>query len=306
MISNQNKIIIGSRSSPLAQKQVEIFLDSLAKIHGNEILSKIEKRYFKTAGDKLLHANFMDFGYKGLFTKEIDEALVKKEITFAVHSLKDLPTKLPRNLEIVAVLRREEVNDVIVSKNFQTLEEISSNSVVGTSSLRRYIQLKKFRKDLRIKEIRGNVDMRIKKVFDGEYDAVILAAAGLNRLGGLYPFKKINIKTIIPAAGQAAIGIVAHKNSNQNYLLKNINHPQTFEEVMCERNFLEALDGSCKTPIGANAKLKYNSKGKILFRYMVSSNDFKNFFKGIDYFDSNSCTSQSYDLGSVLKKKINE
>ena len=125
MISNQNKIIIGSRSSPLAQKQVEIFLDSLGKVHGKEIFSKIEKRYFKTAGDKLLHANFMDFGYKGLFTKEIDEALVKKEITFAVHSLKDLPTKLPRNLEIVAVLRREEVNDVIVSKNFQTLEEIA-------------------------------------------------------------------------------------------------------------------------------------------------------------------------------------
>ena len=304
MLSNFNKISVGSRTSPLARRQVDIFLNDLIKAYGKEILQKVKKRFYKTSGENFIGKNISEFGYKGLFTKEIDQAQIAGEVDLAVHSLKDLPTDLPKELEIVAVLKREESNDVIFSKNGYKINEIKSGSIIGTSSVRRLVQIKKYRPELIVKAVRGNIETRIKKVLRGEFDAIILAEAGLKRLNISQKYQKIDKEIIVPAAGQGAIGIVVNKKKEIGKLIKKINHSKSFFETDCERSFLKALDGSCKTPIGANAKIMIRKADNIFFRYMASSSDGRKIINGSTYFEIRDYKKKSFALGEKIKKKI--
>ena len=277
MIYPSKKITVGSRESPLAKAQVKVFLNVLSNKFGVSSLKFIKSKFLKTSGDIFLNKNISEIGNKGLFTKEIDEAQLRSEIDIAVHSLKDLPTVLPKGLFIGGVLKRERPNDVIFSLKKYDIKKSSKKILLGTSSIRRKIQLMHLNKNLDVLEIRGNVGTRIKKVIDGIFDGVILAEAGLRRLNITENYKSIDIRNIIPAVGQGVIALVIKKNKYTETLIDQINHKSTFIESDCERQFLRALDGSCKTPIGALAKIvkRNNNKKQIFFRYMASSLDGK-------------------------------
>ena len=300
----RKKIIVGSRQSPLARAQVDIFLKSLKVFFGVKYFNKLEKKFFKTSGDKFLEKKISSLGNKGLFTKEIDEAQLNLNIDIGVHSLKDLPTKLPKGLMIGAVLKRDDPNDLIMTREKVKLKDLKKKAVVGTSSIRRAVQLKKLRPDLELKEIRGNVGTRINKLKNGEYDAIILAYAGLKRLKIKEYYEKIEIKEMIPSPGQGVIAIVIREGDDLFSLLKKLNDQKTLIESECERIFLSALDGSCKTPIGALARLELKSRSKILFYYMVASMDGKKFIKDKTYFDIDNYYKMSFNLGKKIKKML--
>jgi len=300
----RKKIIVGSRQSPLAMAQVDIFFKLLKSSFGAKYFNKLEQKFFKTSGDKFLEKKISTIGNKGLFTKEIDEAQLNFKIDIGVHSLKDLPTKLPRGLVIGAVLKRDDPNDLIMTREKVKLKDLKKNAILGTSSVRRAVQLKKLRPDLELKEIRGNVGTRINKLKNGEFDAIILAYAGLKRLKIKEHYEKFEIEKMIPSPGQGVIAIVIRKDDDLSSLLDKINDQKTFIESECERNFLLALDGSCKTPIGALACLEENSKSRILFHYMAASTDGKNFIKDKTYFDIDNYCKMSFNLGKKIKKML--
>ena len=306
MIYPSKKITVGSRESPLAKAQVKVFLNVLSNKFGVSVLKFIKSKFLKTSGDIFLNKNISEVGNKGLFTKEIDEAQLRSEIDIAVHSLKDLPTVLPKGLFIGGVLKRERPNDVIFSLKKYDIKNSSKKILLGTSSIRRKIQLMHLNKNLDVLEIRGNVGTRIKKVIDGIFDGVILAEAGLRRLNITENYKSIDIRNIIPAVGQGVIALVIKKNKYTETLIDQINHKSTFIESDCERQFLRALDGSCKTPIGALAKIvkRNNNKKQIFFRYMASSLDGKKIIKSKTFFDLNNYKKQSFKLGSKIKELI--
>ena len=306
MIYPSKKITVGSRESPLAKAQVKVFLNVLSNKFGVSSLKFIKSKFLKTSGDIFLNKNISEIGNKGLFTKEIDEAQLRSEIDIAVHSLKDLPTVLPKGLFIGGVLKRERPNDVIFSLKKYDIKKSSKKIILGTSSIRRKIQLMHLNKNLDVLEIRGNVGTRIKKVIDGIFDGVILAEAGLRRLNITKNYKSIDIRNIIPAVGQGVIALVIKKNKYTETLIDQINHKSTFIESDCERQFLRALDGSCKTPIGALAKIvkRNNNKKQIFFRYMASSLDGKKIIKSKTFFDLNNYKKQSFKLGSKIKELI--
>ena len=306
MIYPSKKITVGSRESPLAKAQVKVFLNVLSNKFGVSALKFIKSKFLKTSGDIFLNKNISEIGNKGLFTKEIDEAQLRSEIDIAVHSLKDLPTVLPKGLFIGGVLKRERPNDVIFSLKKYDIKKSSKKIILGTSSIRRKIQLMHLNKNLDVLEIRGNVGTRIKKVIDGIFDGVILAEAGLRRLNITENYKSIDIRNIIPAVGQGVIALVIKKNKYTETLIDQINHKSTFIESDCERQFLRALDGSCKTPIGAIAKIvkRNNNKKQIFFRYMASSLDGKKIIKSKTFFDLNNYKKQSFKLGSKIKELI--
>ena len=302
---NKKKIVIGSRESPLAKAQVDIFLHELKKKKYKDLVDQSETKFFKTTGDRFLSKKISEIGNKGLFTKEIDEAQLRSEIDIAVHSLKDLPTKLPSGLKVGAVLKREDPNDVIFSFKEKNIKFLDNRAVIGTSSIRRQVQLKEMRPDLIIKQIRGNLHTRISKVKDQKYDAIVLAVAGLKRLKIRENYKKINTNTLIPAPGQGVIALVIKKNKYLNEIMNKINHEDTFIESDCERRFLAALDGSCNTPIGALAKItKSKEKKLVFFRYMASSIDGKNFVKNHTFFKIDNYKNMSFNLGKKIKNLI--
>ncbi len=302
---NLKKFKVGSRGSPLARAQVEIFSNILEKSLGKNFIIELEKKFYQTSGDNFLEKKISTIGNKGLFTKEIDEAQLNSEIDIAVHSLKDLPTKLPKGLIIGAVLKREDPFDVILFNKKKKFKALSKGAVVGTSSLRRSVQLKKLRPDLNIKEIRGNVETRIKKLKKGNFDAIILAAAGLKRLGIDEDYEKLNIAFMTPSPGQGVIALVVRESDNNLGFLKKVNHPSSFIESECERIYLSALDGSCETPVGALAKIKLiKKKKKIHFNYMASSPDGFKYFKDQTYFDIDNYRKMSFNLGYRIKKLL--
>ena len=199
MFKNHKKIIIGSRASTLAKKQVEIFTKESLKVN-NKL--NFETKLINTTADKFVDKKLNELGNKSLFTKEIDEDQIERKIDISIHSLKDLPYNLCKGLKVAGYLKREDCRDVIYSKNARSLMDIKKNALVGTSSLRRELQLKNLRPDLKFELIRGNVETRIKKVLDGHYDATILAYAGLNRLGIKNNFFPLDISEMVPAVGQ--------------------------------------------------------------------------------------------------------
>lgn len=241
---------IGSRGSQLALWQAHHVADAL-RGHGHTV----EVQIIKTTGDKITDVALAKVGTKGMFTKEIEEALTENQIDLAVHSLKDLPTELMPGYEIAAVLEREDARDAFVSEKFDSVQALPPNARVGTSSLRRQAQLMAMRNDLRISPLRGNVDTRLKKLESGEYDAVILAQSGLNRLGRTELVReRIDPMTMCPAAGQGALAIEIRADDRAlRQSLQFLEHAPTRTAVACERAVLNALGGGCQVPIGVHA-----------------------------------------------------
>ena len=265
------KIKIGTRGSKLALWQSNFIAEELSKKSFEVELVKVQ-----TQGDKILDAPLAKIGGKGLFTKELELQLLAKKIDIAVHSLKDVPTELDEKFKIAAITKRENPFDAFVSNKFKNFEELPIGAIVGTSSLRRAAQILILRPDLKIKNLRGNVDTRLKKLDAGEFDAVILAAAGLKRLGYDSRINQILTK-IIPAAGQGAIAVEIRADDDKIFnAVKFLNDAETCAEVKIERDFLQIVGGGCQIPVGIFAEVDGE---KISARAVIASIDGKNFVK---------------------------
>ncbi len=247
------RLRIGSRGSQLALWQAHHISD-LLRAQGHSV----ELEIIKTTGDKITEVALAKVGTKGMFTKEIEEALLENRVDLAVHSLKDLPTELAPDFEIAAITTRENPRDVFCSVRFESIEALPQAANVGTSSLRRQAQLKAVRPDLRIHPLRGNVDTRLRKLESGEYDAIILAAAGLNRLGKTQRIRQvIPAEVMTPAAGQGALGIeIRHGDTVTRQLLAFLDDAAARATTTCERALLNKLGGGCQVPIGAFAEMQ--------------------------------------------------
>lgn len=241
---------IGSRGSQLALWQAR-HISALLRAQGHQV----EIEIIKTTGDKITGVALAKVGTKGMFTKEIEEALEAGRVDLAVHSLKDLPTTLAAPFEIAAITERADPRDAFLSIRFDGVNGLPQGARVGTSSLRRQAQLKRFRPDLEIFPLRGNVDTRVRKLEEGEYDAVILAAAGLKRLGKTEHIKEIiEPEVLCPAAGQGALGIeIRQGDTRMREFLAFLNDEPSRLATLCERALLNQLGGGCQVPIGAYA-----------------------------------------------------
>lgn len=260
---------IGTRGSKLALIQSEWVRERIEARHPQ---IRVEVVKIKTTGDKILDSPLSQIGGKGLFVKEIEEALLNGEIDLAVHSMKDVPTDLPEPLMLCSYPQREDPRDALISKSGLPLENLGSGAVVGTSSLRRAAQIRYFRPDLKTVPLRGNVDTRIRKLEDGEVDAVVLARAGLKRMGFLDRVTEtLSPEKILPAIGQGALGIeVRRQDEATRGLLAFLNHETTEVTVRAERAFLKELEGGCQVPIAAFGELQ---EGKIRLEGMVAELD---------------------------------
>ncbi|MEJ2378643.1 MAG: hydroxymethylbilane synthase [Pseudolabrys sp.] len=262
---------IGTRGSPLALAQARAVLARLAAALGAE-QDEIELVVIRTSGDTIQDRPLSEAGGKGLFTKEIEEALLGKRIDLAVHSSKDMPTFSQPGLTLAACLEREDPRDVFISRKSRSLQELPQGATLGTASLRRQAIAKRLRPDLKVTPLRGNVETRLRKLDDGQVDATLLALAGMKRLGLTEHATKImDVNEFLPAVGQGAIGIEAREgDARVRDLLARINHDETFTAVTCERAFLAELDGSCKTPIAGHATV---SDDTIEFRGLIARPD---------------------------------
>ncbi len=261
------RLIIATRGSKLALWQSE-YIKSLLERMGYAV----ELRIFKTKGDKILDTPLALIGGKGLFTKELEDAMLQGEAHLAVHSLKDVPTQLPKGLLLGAIPKREVVNDALLSQKYPSIEDLPPKAVVGTTSLRRRMQLLHIRPDLVIKDLRGNVDTRIQKLKNGEFDAIILAYAGLKRLGFLESVEyvmPIDENLMIPAMGQAALGIECVPEVLD--IVKKLEDEKSRIETTIEREFVDELQGGCQVPIGVRAQLLDN--GDIVAKAVVGLPD---------------------------------
>lgn len=257
-MSVNTKIIIGTRSSDLALWQANYVKRELEKKNRS---AAVELKLVKTKGDKILDTALSKIGDKGLFTKELENALLNGEIDIAVHSLKDLPTQMPEGLLLAAVTNRHKVEDVLIArKKGTTIDKLPEGAVVATGSLRRRSQLMHLRPDLKIVELRGNVPTRINRFLKSNWDAIILARAGVERLGlSKYISSVIPTDLILPAVGQGALGIQIRKNDKRTYsLVQSMNDEKTNYGATAERSFLKTLEGGCQVPIGAYAEVKSN------------------------------------------------
>jgi hydroxymethylbilane synthase len=243
-------LIVGTRGSKLATTQTQTVVDSLEKIIGE----KIETKIIKTTGDKIKDSQLYNIDAKGIFTKELDTALIDGDIDFAVHSFKDLPSELNDQLAITAIPKREAVNEVLISN--YSWDELPDGATLGTSSVRREAFCKLHEKNVVTKPIRGNIDTRIRKVEEGEYDATIMALAGINRLGLQDHIKEIFDETyIVPPAGQGALAVMTHKDSEYYDVVSKLNDEDSRIEALCEKAILETLEVGCQWPVGIVSKV---------------------------------------------------
>jgi len=254
----KQKIIIGSRGSELALWQANFVKKELEKKNKNVA---VEIKIIKTKGDKILDVALSKIGDKSLFTKELEIELINKNIDLAVHSLKDLQTEIPKGLKLAAVTKRHNVQDVLIArKKGTTILNLPDGATIATGSLRRKCQILHLRPDLNIVDLRGNVPSRIKKFIESDWDAIILARAGVERLKlNKYISSIIKTDIILPAVGQGALGIETRKdNKIVNDIVKSIHHEDTYKAVLAERALLKALEGGCQVSIGAFAEIKQN------------------------------------------------
>lgn len=263
----KREIIVGTRGSELALTQTNIVVNKLRSMYPQ---LNFEIKTIKTTGDKILDKTLDKIGGKGLFVKEIETALLKNEIDIAVHSMKDLPNNFPDGLKIGAVTEREDVRDVLITNNMKKLSEFDTGARVGTSSLRRAAQILALRKDIKIVPIRGNILTRIKKMHEMKLEGIVLAAAGIIRLGLENNVSEFfSEKDIVPAVGQGALGIEIRTNDKFiEKIISKINDEKTEYEIKAERTFMSVLNGGCHVPIGAYA---YIYERKIKMTAMVAS-----------------------------------
>ena len=269
-------IRIATRKSPLAMWQAEHVAAELKKAHPG---IEVELLGMTTQGDKILDTPLAKIGGKGLFIKELEQGLLSGEADIAVHSMKDVPVELPEGLHLAVIMEREDPRDAFVSNTYGTIRELPQGACVGTSSLRRQSQLAEQRPDLVIKSLRGNVNTRLRKLDEGEYDAIILAAAGLKRLG----FEEritalIGPEQSLPAIGQGAVGIECRAADERvNRLIAPLHHPETACCVAAERAMNQRLNGGCQVPIAGYAMLE---SGNLWLRGLVGEPDGSNIIRG--------------------------
>ena len=291
-----SQLTIGSRGSKLALVQANWVKTQLEAAHSD---IKVVIEIIKTSGDVFLDAPLSQIGGKGLFTKEIEDALLEGRIDLAVHSLKDLPTVLPQGLTLGAVSPREDVRDALLSRDFLSLAALPTGARVGTSSLRRQSQLLRIRRDLDVANLRGNLDTRIRKLDEKQYDAILLACAGLDRLGYQHRIaERISIHQLCPAVGQGALGIETREaDGRTRKRLQCLHHLPTHSAVTAERAFLGRLGGGCQVPIAGHAWIE-GSRLEMLG--VVASADGQAFFRD----QASAPTDQAVELGSQLAERI--
>jgi hydroxymethylbilane synthase len=271
------KIIVGSRKSKLALTQTNWVIEQLKKLGGP---FEFEVKEIVTKGDKILDVTLSKVGGKGLFVKEIEQAMLNKEIDMAVHSMKDMPAVLPEGLTIGCVPFREDHRDALISKGHVPFKELKAGAIIGTSSLRRSSQLLHARPDLEIKWIRGNVDTRLSKLEGEEYDAIILAAAGLSRLGWASDVvtEFLDTDLCIPAVGQGALSIECREDDQELLdLFEKFTCKKTERAVRAERAFLQKMEGGCQVPIAGFAHI--NDAEEVVLNVLVASPDGKVIYK---------------------------
>jgi hydroxymethylbilane synthase len=304
---------IGSRGSPLALAQAREVRSRLAAAAGLEV-EQIKIEVIRTTGDAIQDRPLLEAGGKGLFTKEIEEALVARAIDLAVHSSKDVPTVLPAGLVLAAFLPREDARDALISRPLPSLprlrgrdgvgalRDLPPGAVVGTASLRRQALVKRARPDLAVAMLRGNVETRLRKLDAGEFDATILAVAGLKRLGLLSAATAIlDPEEFLPAVGQGAIGIEARADDGTTRALAAlVNDPDTATALAAERAFLAVLDGSCRTPIAGHARL---SGDTVRFRGMIVKPDGSEAFEVLREGRRDQAAALGADAGRELRKR---
>jgi hydroxymethylbilane synthase len=298
------KIIkIGTRGSPLALAQAEDVKARLIETHEGLSTDTVEIVVIKTSGDRILDRHLMNAGGKGLFTKEIEDALLGGSIDCAVHSAKDMPTVLPDGLILSAFLPRETINDAFISTRYDSFDALPESAVMGTASLRRRALTLRRRPDLKVMTFRGNVQTRLRKLNDGEADATFLAVAGLNRLGMPETItEKLSLEDFPPAPAQGAVTVETRsEDAGMIALLKPLHSDETALETAAERAFLKALDGSCRTPIAGFARVE---AGKLTFKGYLLSLDGAEVFEEVG--SSNLNTGDAVALGKTLGENIRD
>ena len=265
------KYLVGARGSQLSVAQTRWVISELKQANHD---CEYEIKPITTKGDTDTRPLFT-IDQKGIFEKEIDRAVAQKEVDFAVHSLKDVPSELDANLTLASIPKRESVNDVFISSDGSTLDEIKEGSVVGTSSLRRAVQVSRKRPDVIVKPIRGNIETRIKKISGGEYDAIVLAQAGISRLGVDVNYSPLTVDDFSPSPGQGAIAIVARTDDVETIsMLKKIEDSNTRLEIEAERSLSEYVDSGCRFPLGAYAKSEGTDMDLTVFAFSVDGKEF--------------------------------
>ena len=269
---NKKEIILGSRNSLLARTQTMLVITKLKKLG----FKNLKTNFMKSSGDRLKGNIFKDQGGKGLFTKEIDSLTIKGEIQLGVHSAKDIPAFLHKNLKIGAYLEREDVRDILITKDhyIKKINQLSKNCTLGSSSPRRTCYINYYRPDINVVPIRGNIDSRIKKLQNNELDALIIAKAGVNRLGKDYShlsIAPIPLSELLPSPGQGAIAIVYRKENKEcEEICKILNNKTTEYALLAERSLIKQINGDCFTPVAALAKVYQE---KIVLKAKLFSND---------------------------------
>ncbi len=292
----RNRIVIGTRSSKLALWQADYVADRLRQEHPG---LRVEKKLMTTKGDRILDAPLAKIGGKGLFTKELEAAMLDGEIDMAVHSLKDMPTELPGGLLISAVTKRMDAGDALVSPRFPSLRELPRGARVGTSSLRRKAQLLHARSDLDLRDLRGNVNTRLRKLDEGEFDAIVLAVAGLKRLGFAARIAEVLPQSIVlPAVGQGALAVETREEDAEiRDVIAFLNDADTMSCTKAERAFLARVEGGCQVPVGVYATMK---GGGLTVEAVIASLDGKQFFRDV----TKGPREEAEHLGTLLAEKL--
>jgi len=301
-MTDKKKFIIGSRGSKLSLAYSNHVKDLLIKSNLQFDHSLIEIKIIKTSGDIFQNKRISDIGGKGVFCKQIEEELLESKIDLAVHSLKDLPTKITEGLCVNAVVKRNDPRDAFLSYDSKSFKDLKSQSKIGTSSFRRCAQLNLLRNDLQIISMRGNIDTRIAKLKNKEFDAIVLSLAGIQMLNLVNQVKEIfTIEQMLPAIGQGAIALQCKKDDKKTLnILKTINDKETYYCIQAERALLEAIEGDCDTAIGGLAKL---SKDKIFLKSELFSNDGKKKFEFQSSGHFKEAKEIGYRVGNELLKK---
>lgn len=292
------KLIVGSRRSKLAMTQSQQFIDKLKAI---DPTLDIEIKEIVTKGDKIVDKQLSKVGGKGLFVKEIQNELFNKDIDMAIHSLKDVPSVIPEGLTLGCIPDREIPFDAYIAKNHVKLQDLPAGSIVGTSSLRRGAQILAHYPEVTIKWIRGNIDTRLNKLYNEDFDAILLAAAGLKRMGWSDDIVTtyLDKDTLIPAIGQGALGIECRADDTELLeLLQQVHNQEVADCVTAERTFLKAMDGSCQVPIGGYASI--NEQNEIEFTGLIMSPD------GKERYEHTVSGTDPVALGEQVSEVLNE
>ena len=298
-MTDKKKFIIGSRGSKLSLAYSNHVKNLLIKSNSKFDYNSIEIKIIKTSGDMFKNKRISDIGGKGVFCKQIEEELLESKIDLAIHSLKDLPTIMTEGLCVNAVVKRNDPRDAFLSYKSKSLKELKPHSKIGTSSFRRQAQLNLLRNDLEIVTMRGNIDTRIKKLKNKEYDAIVLSLAGVQMLNLINQVKEVfTIEQMLPAMGQGAIALQCKKNDQKTLdILKTINDEETYYCIQAERAVLEAIGGDCDTAIGGLAKL---SNDEIFLKSELFSNDGKKRFE----FKSSGHFKKAKEIGYKVGKEL--